>query len=212
MDKIDFKKRDRAHFSGKVGRYDVLTIPPIPYLMIDGQGDPSGAEFGRALAALYPLAFGVKFMHKSRGHDHVVGPLEGLWWAEDHRAFALGFRTEWKWTAMIRQLEGTTEDDLAGAREKALAKLAKDKEPATDAATINAVRLEMMDEGEVMQILHVGPFADEAPILERMHAVEMPERGLDFAGHHHEIYLSDPRRVAPEKLRTILRQPVKPRA
>lgn len=208
MDKFDFKKTEKAFYSGKKGRWDRLTIPPMQFLMLDGQGDPGGTEYSAALAALYPLAYGIKFAMKSKGSDFVVPPLEALWWADDMAAFVAGQRDTWQWTVMIRMPDFVLNDDLAQARQKLLLKLAKT--PDIDIQTTESVRLEVLNEGDSLQTLHVGPYADEAPVLAHLHHDLMPDLGLKFGGKHHEIYLGGPRRVTSEKLKTILRQPVQP--
>lgn len=210
MQKLDFKKRDKPLYSGKQGRWDRLIVPPMTYVAIDGQGDPDGPAYARAVAALYPVAYGVKFLFKAQGADFVVPPLSSLWSADDPTAFVTGDRAAWQWSAMIRLPDDTGDDLFQKARDTALKKLARKKDAATDSATMGAVRLKHLDEGDCLQTLHVGPYADEAPVLADLHDQVMPGLNLTFAGAHHEIYLSDPRRVAAEKLRTILRQPVTP--
>lgn len=209
MQKMDFKKVDKALYSGKVGRFDLITVPEQSFLMIDGVGNPNTAPaYGRAIAALYGLSYGLKFHGKPRGVDHVVPPLEGLWWADDMDSFASGDKGQWKWTMMIRQPDWVEAADLLHVLESAVVKTAKKKDAATDEQTLRAVRLENLDEGLVVQVLHVGPYDNEGPVLEQMHKEFIPENGLAMRGLHHEIYLGDPRKAAPEKLKTILRQPV----
>ncbi|MGR3712393.1 MAG: GyrI-like domain-containing protein [Shimia sp.] len=204
--KIDFKKTDKPYYSGKVGAWTRITFPKLQFLSISGQGDPGEAVYARALGALYPLAYGIKFAQKSLNADFVVPPQQSLWWADDPRAFVQARRDQWRWTAMIRMPDAVTQADLDAARGAARIKLAK---KSVDHSVLDEVSLIPMEEGDCLQTLHVGPYSDEAPVLAHLHDVVMPEAGLTFNGHHHEIYLGDPRRVAPEKLRTILRQPVK---
>lgn len=212
MIKTDFKKIDKALYSGKVGRFDVLKVPAQNFLMIDGVGDPNtAAAYGRAIAALYGLSYGLKFYGKPRGVDHVVPPLEALWWADDMSSFAARSKDQWNWTVMIRQPDWVTQEDAAQVLEMVVAKTAKKKDAATDEATLRAVRLEPFIEGLVVQVLHVGPYDAEGPVLEQMHNQFIPDNGLEMRGLHHEIYLGDPRKCAPEKLKTILRQPVSPK-
>ena len=162
----------------------------------------TSAEYQDAIQALYTLSYGVKFaIKRSGGANYKVSPLEGLWWAADLEAFTAGDKAAWDWTAMIRQPDELTGDLLAEVAADAARKRAL--------AALGAVRLETFTEGLAAQILHVGPYADEAPTIERLHAF-LTEQGLHFDGRrqkHHEIYLGDPRRAAPERLRTILRQP-----
>lgn len=200
--KLDLKRAEKAYFSAPVGEFAEATFGPHTYLMVDGQGSPGDSPaYTAALAALYPLAYATKFFSKRvLGRDYAVPPLEGLWWADDRRAFTqAGRRDEWRWTLMLMVPDWITADHVAAAR----ASKAK-----TDTS---AVRLGQHEDGRSLSILHLGSFADEAPLLHRLHHEVMPARGLTFNGEHHEIYLSDPRRTPPEKLRTILRQPVKPR-
>ncbi|MEU4242062.1 GyrI-like domain-containing protein [Actinoplanes sp. NPDC026619] len=187
-DKIDFK-REIAAYRAPRGRFAIVDVPDLQYLMIDGQGDPNtGPAFAEATAALYPVAYQLKFASKRElARDYVVPPLEGLWWADDMESFtAARDKSRWHWTLMIMTPDWITPDML----------------------TSEAVRLEKLSEGRCVQTLHVGSYDDEAPVLARMHAEFIPANALRMTGKHHEIYLSDARKVAPEKLRTILRQPV----
>lgn len=201
-DKLDFKKRDRAFYTGEPGRWDRLTLPEMTFLAIEGQGDPNGPDYAIALRALYPLAYGIKFAEKAEGRDFAVPPQETLWWADDPAAFVSGDRAVWRWRAMIRVPDRVTAAALDAARAAARRK-GKD-------GPLDAVSLVTVTEGECLQTLHIGPYTDEAPVLARLHDEVMPQAGLTFAGPHHEIYLSNPRRAKPEKLKTILRQPVRP--
>lgn len=209
MDKLDFKKRDKALYSGKVGRIDRLMVPPMNYLMIDGEGGPVGESYPPSLAALYGLSYGLKFLSKTECEkDFVVGPLQGLWWAEDMNTFITRQKDQWLWTMMIRQPEWLTQEHLEQVRAQTIAKNAKKKEPPTSETLLRKVRLESYDERDCVQVLHVGSYDDEGPILDKMHNEYIPEHGLKMHMKHHEIYLNDPRRIAPEKLKTVLRQPV----
>ena len=209
MIKTDFKKVDKAQYTGKVGRFDLIEVPQQSYLMIDGAGNPGTAPaYGRALAALYGLSYGLKFHGKPKGLDHVVGPLEGLWWADDMSSFTSREKDQWQWTMMIRQPEWVTAADMAQVLEIVVAKTAKKRDATTDEATLRQVRFEGLCEGLVVQVLHIGSYDEEGPVLAEMHNRFIPENGLAMRGLHHEIYLGDPRKVAPEKLKTILRQPV----
>ncbi|KAE9632501.1 GyrI-like domain-containing protein [Parasedimentitalea maritima] len=209
--KLDFKRTYKPKYTGKVGRWDDLVIPSMPYAMVDGQGDPGGPDFGKAIAALYSVAYGVKFKCKAAEQDFTVPPLEALWMADDPTAFVRNDRAAWVWTAMIRLPKHVLPDMLEQVRETALGKLAKKKDPPTDADTLGRVYHGRLEEGRCLQTLHVGPYTNEAATLAHLHDELMPGQGLTFNGPHHEIYLSDARRVAPEKLKTILRQPVVPK-
>jgi len=203
MSKIDFKKELKHLYRPLTKEFVVVDVPPMQFLMIDGHGDPNTAqEYRDALEALYAVAYKLKFMSKKEmGMDYVVPPLEGLWWAEDMETFAAGRdKSAWDWTMMIMQPEWISQEML----EEALKQVRKKK-----LAALPKLRLETYHEGLSVQIMHVGSYDDEAPTLDRMHHEFIPENGCEMAGKHHEIYLSDPRRVAPEKLKIVLRQPVR---
>ena len=183
----------------------VLTVPALQYLMIDGHGDPNTAAFADATSTLYPVAYALKFASRTAlGRDHVVMPLEGLWWAEDMRTFTgLRDKSRWDWTLLIMVPDWITVEMFTAAVEGVAGKRAAPPRLAD-------VRLEALCEGRCVQALHVGSFDDEAELLRRMHEEYIPTQGLTMTGKHHEIYLSDPRKTAPAELRTILRQPVVP--
>jgi len=206
MNKLDFKKQEKHLYTSKVGQWDSINVPAMRFLMIDGVGDPNGPIYARALSALYPLAYTLKFASKEDGADFVVSPLEALWWANDPTAFVRGERSEWRWTAMLRMPTTVTDDKFVTAREAYRAKWAKKK--VEEAVPLDEVRLDDFTEGLCLQTLHIGAYTDEAPVLADLHDRVMPEKAVTFNGPHHEVYLSDPRRVVPEKLRTILRQPI----
>ena len=200
--KDDVKKSHDA-YQARRGEFRVLDVPPMQYLMVDGHGDPNTApEYADALAALYPVAYKLKFASKrDLARDYVVPPLEALWWADDMRVFTSARdKSRWSWTAMIMTPDWITSAMFAAAVDLVAAKDAP--------AALGAVRLETLEEGRCVQTLHVGPYDAEAEVLAELHDRFIPSAGLRMTGRHHEIYLSDPRRVAPEKLRTILRQPV----
>ena len=178
----------------------MLEIPERSYLAVDGHGDPNGPAFAPAAESLYPVAYALKFASKAAGRDYVVPPLEGLWWAQDRDAItrrrdkAVG-----EWTLLLLVPDWLGADDVAAAVERTGTKAPP---------RLDDVRLQTLDEGRCMQTLHVGPFDDEGPVLHRLHHEVLPGAGFTPSGEHHEVYLSDPRRTAPEKQRTILRQPV----
>ncbi|QIM16329.1 hypothetical protein G7067_07680 [Leucobacter insecticola] len=212
--KSDFKKELDA-YQAKRGAFRVVDVPELQYLMIDGHGDPNTSpEYTRALEALYPIAYAMKFASKRElGRDYVVMPLEGLWWADDMSTFTSARdKSQWDWTMMIMVPEWLSEAAFTAARDQAAAKYAAQHAAADphaeDSPPFDEVRLATLREGRCVQTLHVGSYEAEAPVLERMHREFIPAQGLRMAGTHHEIYLSDPRKVAPERLRTILRQPV----
>jgi hypothetical protein len=199
--KIDLTKEFREFYTA--GRRPALIdIPNFSFLMVDGHGDPNvSVEYRQAVEALYSVSYTLKFGLK-RGPqqlDYRVMPLEGLWWMPDMSQFSIGRKADWDWTMMIRQPREVDEDLF----EQGLAEATRKKElPAA-----NLMRLESFSEGLVAQILHIGPYAAEGPTIERLHAFIF-EQGYERAGKHHEIYLGDPRRTAPEKLKTVLRQAI----
>ncbi|MEE6286329.1 GyrI-like domain-containing protein [Georgenia sp. MJ173] len=195
VEKVDLKK-ELDSFRAKQGELRIITVPDRRYLMVDGEGDPNTSPaFTAAIEALYPVAYRLKFASKRElGRDYVVPPLEGLWWAEDMASFTTARdKAQWSWTLMIMVPDWIEEAITVASIGEA-----------------GAVRLATLSEGQCVQTLHVGSFDDEAPVLERMHHEFIPGNGLRMVGRHHEIYLSDFRRVAPERRRTILRQPVVP--
>jgi hypothetical protein len=205
-DKIDFKKTLDAYRAQR-GQFRIIAVPDMQYLQIDGRGDPNTSPaFAEAVGALYPVAYMLKFASKrDLGSDYVVPPLEGLWWAEDMDAFTTARdKSRWDWTIMLMVPDWIDQAMFATAAEQARAKNA--------AARLDDVRLEKLSEGRCVQTLHVGSFDDEAEVLTRMHHEFIPDNGLRMIGKHHEIYLNDFRRVAPDKQRTILRQPIMPTA
>ncbi|WP_062299205.1 GyrI-like domain-containing protein [Demequina maris] len=201
-DKVDLKRTLDA-YAAKRGEVRLLDVPPTRYLMVDGHGDPNASPaFAQAIEALYPVAYKAKFASKKElGRDYVVMPLEGLWTADDPAYFTTRRdKSAWDWTLMIM-----TPDWVGDALvESAIAAAGAKDAP----ARLDDVRLETLAEGRCVQTLHVGSFDDEGPVLARIHDEFIPANGLRMTGRHHEIYLSDFRKVAPEKLRTILRQPV----
>lgn len=201
IEKIDFTKTMKSLWRPPAGKFSIVEVPPMQFAMIDGTGDPSASQaFAGALQWLYSVSYTIKFMSKAMGHDYVVPPPEGLWWTEDPRDFAAGRKDRWQWTAMIMQPEWITPDLFRSAVEKTVGKLG---------AAPASLRLAPFAEGLSVQILHVGPYSAEGPVIERLHHDFLPANGLVENGRHHELYLYDPGRTAPEKLRTVIRQPVK---
>lgn len=199
--KVDVRRSMDA-YRARQGEFRVLDLPDLQYLAIDGEGDPNTQAFVDAAQAMYPVAYALKFASKVElGRDYVVPPLEGLWWADDMAAFtAARDKTRWSWTLMTLVPNWLGVDALAAA----VARVEDRNRP----ARLDDVRLQPLSEGRCVQTLHVGSFDDEAEVLDRMHHDFVPAHGLRLAGRHHEVYLSDFRRVPPERRRTILRQPV----
>jgi hypothetical protein len=202
MKKVDYKK-SLASYRAQRDVIELVDMPTLQYLMVDGHGDPNEDRgYGDALAALYAVSYALKFASKQLDQDYVVPPLEGLWWAEDMSMFTTSRdKGSWSWTMMIMAPEWVDAEMLTAAK----VKVAKKK-----LASVSGLRLATLAEGRCVQVLHVGSYDDEGPILARLHNDFLPENHLEPVGKHHEIYLGDPRRVAPEKLKTILRQPVRP--
>jgi len=204
--KLDLRKELRHLYEPPAREVVAVEVPAMSFLMVDGRGDPNvSREYQEAVEVLYGLAYALKFASKKAGIDYPVMPLEGLWWVEG--AGTVGFdmmahRDAWQWTMMIMQPDHLTADQVeaqvaALGRKKGLAALAK-------------VRFERFEEGLAAQVMHVGPYSAEKPTIDRVHAY-IAAQGCVPSGKHHEIYLGDPRRGAPEKLRTVIRQPMRRR-
>jgi hypothetical protein len=198
--KIDYKL-DLDCYKAKLDTPQVVTVCDLQYLMIDGHGDPNTPAFAEATTTLYPVAYKLKFTSKKDlARDYVVMPLEGLWWADDMESFTdARDKTQWNWTLMIMVPDWITRDMFIAVLEQ----VAMKDRP----ARLDELRLEILSEGLSVQALHIGAYDDEAELLQRMHHEFFPSQGLTMVGKHHEIYLSDTRRVAQARLKTILRQP-----
>lgn len=199
--RVDFTKELGHLYRPSARGIEIVDVPALQFLMIDGEGDPNTAPaFGQAVSALYSVAYTLKFMIRNGppAFDYRVMPLEGLWWSPDGAAFVADRREAWHWTALIMQPEQVT----VALFEEARVRAARKKElPA-----LPLLRLETFHEGSAAQVLHRGPFANEAPVIAGLHEF-IASQGHQLRGKHHEIYLTDVTRTAPEKLRTILRQP-----
>ncbi|KFL26669.1 hypothetical protein JP74_11250 [Devosia sp. 17-2-E-8] len=200
-DKIDFRKSLKTLYQPSAKAFELIEVPAMQFVMVDGAGNPNTAEtYKHALEWLYATSYALKFaIRHATGQDYVVPPLEGLWWSEDMESFIRRDKDRWRWTMMIMAPDFASSALYEAAVEKARGKLGES--PAS-------LRLERYEEGLSVQILHIGSYDDEGPTLARLHDEFMPRNGLVATGHHHEIYLSDARKTAPEKLKTILRQPV----
>ncbi len=202
MEKIDYTKQLKHLYGPSAKKVEIVDVPRMNFLMVDGEGDPNTAKsFSDAIEALYPLSYTLKFMIKKgkTGIDYGVSPLEALWWADDMSVFTTGNKDAWKWTVMIMQPEFITPAMV----EEATQEVARKKKP----VSLPLARFESFAEGKAAQLLHIGPFAEEWPTIEKVHAV-IEESGSQRVGKHHEIYLSDLRRAAPEKWKIIVRQPM----
>lgn len=202
MGKIDLKKELKPFYTASAKTVDFVDVPPMNFLMVDGKGDPGKARaYQQAVEALYSVAYTIKFAVKKgdAGVDYVVPPLQGLWWADDMSDFVTGKRDNWRWTMMIMQPAWITAETVAAGIDAAGR---KKKLPA-----LPLLRFDSYAEGAAAQVLHIGPYSDEGPTIRRLHDA-IAERGLALRGRHHEIYLGDPRRTDPARLKTIIRQPV----
>lgn len=202
MTKIDLKKDLKHLYNPSKREFSVVDVPPMNFLMIDGRGDPNtSADYQEAIETLFSLSYTLKFMiRKSGGLDYAVMPLEGQWWVDDvHQADLWANKDTWYWTAMVMQPDVVSREHVATATEAVRRKKAL---PALD-----KVRFERFEEGLSAQIMYLGSYADERPTIDRLHDYIVQSGGA-LTGKHHEIYLNDFRRTAPEKLKTIIRQPM----
>jgi hypothetical protein len=202
MSKVDFKKTLKQLYIPPK-EFVIVDVPEMQFVMVDGHGDPNTAqEYQDAIEALYAVAYKMKFISKKTlEKDYTVPPLEGLWWAEDMTTFLTREKSQWDWTMMIMTPEWISVEIF----DEAVKLVRKAKDP----ASLDLVRLERYQEGLSVQIMHIGSYDDEGPVLAQMHSDFIPDNRFIENGKHHEIYLSDPRRVVPEKMKTVLRQPVR---
>lgn len=201
MEKRDYKKALGPLYRASPKTPTLIDVPEMNFLMVDGRGSPESPAFSAAVEALFALAYALKFRIKKGGLeiDYGVMPLEGLWWADDYSVFKTGEKEDWIWTVMIMQpdlIDRPLVDEVAN-------EVAAKKNP----AALAKVRFDTYTEGEAAQITHIGPFSEEGPTIQRLHDF-IGDSGHELDGKHHEIYLSDIRRAAPERWKTIIRQPV----
>ncbi|UYO00916.1 MAG: GyrI-like domain-containing protein [Devosia sp.] len=203
MTKLDVRKSLKTLYAPANRDFELVTVPRLRFLMVDGAGDPNvSPDYVRAVEWLYTVSYGAKFAARAAGEgDFVVPPLEGLWWSKDPADFVARRKQNWQWTMMIMLPDRVGQSSLDLALAKAEGKRG---------ATPPGFRVAELAEGLCLQALHVGSYDAEGPVLARLHDAIMPDMGLTFNGPHHEIYLSDPRRTAADRLKTILRQPVRP--
>ena len=201
MKKIDYKKELKHLYRPSAKNVVVVEVPAMNFLMIDGAGDPNTTPFFQeATKALFAVSYGLKFMSKKGEQqvDYGVMPLEGLWWADDMTQFSVEKKGDWQWTLMMMQPAFVTPELFA----KAVEQVKKKKNP----PALPLMRFEVYAEGKAAQIMHIGPFSEEGPTIEKVHAF-IDENGGQLSGKHHEIYLSDIRRAAPKNWKTVIRQP-----
>jgi hypothetical protein len=202
MSKVDYKKELKHLYTASAKLPALVDVPTLSYLSVDGSGDPNtSSAYQAAVQALFSLAYTIKFGIKksSAGFDYGVMPLEGLWWVDDMRQFSVTRKDEWQWTLMIMQPAIVTKAIVDARRSE----LARKK----DLPALSKVKFAAFNEGKAAQILHIGAFSEEGPTIATLHAF-IEASGFKLAGKHHEIYLSDIRRAAPAKWKTIIRQPV----
>jgi hypothetical protein len=201
MEKINYKKKLQHLYKPSAKEVEIVEVPQMNFLMIDGDGGPNHPTFQNAIEVLFPLSYTLKFMIKKSdiGIDYSVLPLEGLWWADDMSSFIKDKKDDWKWTLMIMQPELITNEMAVEAVNQVRVK----KNP----TSLPLVRFESINEGKVAQIMHIGPFSEEGPTVQKLHSF-IEDSGKKIIGKHHEVYLSDIRRAAPEKWKTIIRQPM----
>ena len=202
MEKTDLKKELKYLYNPPTKEAIFVEVPEFNYLMVDGHGLPDGPAAVAAIEALYPVAYTLKFtVKKDKAIDYPVMPLEGLWWSNDMNDFANGNKANWDWTYIMMQPDFITRPMI----EKAIDEVKRKKNP----AAIDKVRFAPLAEGKAAQIMHIGPYSAEGPNIQKVHhLIKESRRTFDGAKQkHHEIYMSDPRRTAPEKLKTIVRQP-----
>lgn len=200
MNKLDLRKELKEYYTAKK-EPQIIDLPPGKFLTIIGRGEPGGETYSAGLNALYGLSYTLKFRLKKQGNDFTVMALEGLWWWDDPTINWLESappREEWNFKSMIRQPDFITQEML----DEILPEVREKKGPIVGDAV-----LEIFHEGLSAQIMHIGPYSEEIHTLRILHAF-IEENGYKLRGRHHEIYLGDPRRTAPEKLKTILRHPV----
>ncbi|PIE33381.1 hypothetical protein CSA56_11925 [candidate division KSB3 bacterium] len=204
MSKIDYKKELKHLYKPSAKKIEIVNVPSMNFLMIDGAGDPNTSqEFQEGIEALFGVSYTLKFMIKKGAFavDYGVLPLEGLWWADDMGQFSIQDKSNWQWTVMTMQPEQYITVNLV---QEAIVQVDKKK----GLAALSKLRFERFEEGLAAQVMHIGPFSEEGPTIEKLHDF-IEEQGYQRSGRHHEIYLSDFRRTAPEKLKTIIRQPMR---
>ena len=201
MQIVDLKKELKRLYQPSAKEVGQVQVPSLNFLMIDGEGDPNTSQaYAETVEALFAVSYVIKFMVKkgALAIDYGVMPLEGLWWADDMSSFSVSDKSKWKWTMMIMQPSFVTKEIIANA----IAEVKKKK----NLPALTKMYFEEFTEGLCAQILHIGPFSEEGPTIERVHQY-IDTRGKR-TGKHHEIYLSDIRKADPAKWKTIIRQPM----
>jgi hypothetical protein len=202
VQKIDLKKDLKHLYQPSAKEVVQVEVPTFNYLLVDGEGDPNTSQaYSEAVEALFSVSYAAKFIIKKfpQPTDYAVMPLEGLWWADDMSKFSTEDKSNWKWTMMIMQPHFVPREVI----ESTIADLQKKK----NLPALSKVRFESFSEGRCAQVLHIGPFSEEGPTVERLH--RFIDSKTQRTGKHHEIYLSDIRRADPSKWKTIIRQPMR---
>ena len=200
MSKFDFKKDMKPLYNPPKGKFTIVDVPPLNFIMGDGDGNPgNNPRFQGLTEAMYGLAYTIKFKCKALGKDFVVAPMQGLWWADDMKAFSQGRKDDWSWTLMMAMPEWVNSEMIEESRQE----IAQKK----DLPALPDLRFENYHEGLSVHTMYLGAYADEGSTIAAMHQFA-EEQGYALRGKHHEIYIGDPRRNTPEKLKTIIRQPI----
>lgn len=200
---LDWKKELKHLYQPSTKEVVAVDVPAMNFLRVDGKGDPNTAhEYADAVEALFSVSYTIKFKIKkgALAIDYGVMPLEGLWWAEDMSKFSINDKNNWLWTLMIAQPPFVTPE----IAEDAVAEVRRKK----NLVAFDRLRFEEFGEGRCAQIMHIGPFSEEGPNIAKVHDF-IEAGGHKLSGKHHEIYLSDIRKAAPEKWKTVIRQPMK---
>lgn len=203
MKKVDLKKELKELYVPSSKEVSIVKVPKMNFLMIDGIGDPNTSKaYSDSIETLYSVSYSIKFiLKKEKEIDYVVMPLEGLWWTEDMSQFSTKNKDKWKWTSMIMQPDFVDKKVFEMAFEQVKIK--------KNLLMLSKIRFQSFNEGLSVQIMYIGPYSAETPTIEKLHKF-VKESGHNLRGKHHEIYLSDPRKTAPERIKTIIRQPIEP--
>lgn len=203
MKKVDLKKEFKNLYNPSSKEIEIVKVPMMNFLMIDGIGDPNTSKaYSDSIETLYSVSYSIKFiLKKEKEIDYVVMPLEGLWWAEDMSQFSTKNKDKWKWTSMIMQPDFVDKKVFEMAFEQVKIK--------KNLLMLSKIRFQSFNEGLAVQIMYIGPYSAETSTIEKLHKF-VKESGHNLRGKHHEIYLSDPRKTAPERIKTIIRQPIEP--
>ena len=198
--KVDLKEDYKPIFSASTKEVTFVGIPAFNFLKIDGAGDPNTPAYQEAVKALYSITYAIKFANKSNEDtfDFTVPPLEGLWWCDDMKQFSVDKKDEWFWTLMVLQPDFISK----AVFEQGMIQYSNKKK----LSVLPAIRLEMLSEGKAVQSLHIGPYSTEGPLIASIHQY-IKAKGCVLHGRHHEIYLNNPGKTAPEKMKTLIRQP-----